>query len=141
MKTEEDMDHPAQELNSFRLDLVPPGVNRASPRAAPKPRTRRSRLFIKGPIDWPWIAAASRLPGKALHVALVLHFLAGMKCTTSVALSGRRLEELGVARHSAYRALRQLENAGLVMVVRKRGRQPRVNIQDPKQIVGSTLAE
>ena len=32
---------------------------------------RPRRQYLKGPLPWPWIAAASKLPGKALLVGFV----------------------------------------------------------------------
>lgn len=119
------------DLDSFRLTTAPPWRKR-SPREAPRrTRSRRPGLFVKGPIDWSWLATAARLPGKALHVAMTLRLLDGMQNVGPVALSSVRLEDAGVNRHAAYRALRQLEQAGLVAVRRARGRQPRVTILEP----------
>ena len=123
---------PSGDLGAFRLTEVPHLV--APPRATPQPvRCRRSGLFVKGPIDWAWLAAAARLPGKALHVAMALRQSAGMQRSGPVALSGARLKEAGVSRYAAYRGLCQLEQAELVDVTRHRGRQPRVTILESNQ--------
>ena len=95
---------------------------------APRRLTRQSGMFLKGPIPWPWLSRAGQLPGKALHVAVVVHLLAGMRRGGPVSLSGARLRELGVGRHAAYRALQHLEKAGLVDVQRHRDRQPVVTV-------------
>lgn len=118
-----------QDLDAFRLSTEQTKGMRGPKRdVPPRPRTRRGELFVKGPIGWPWLAAAARLPGRTLHVALTVRLLAGMQHAGPVALSSARLEEAGVSRHAAYRALHHLEEAGLVEVVRRRGRQPRVTI-------------
>jgi len=75
-----------------------------------------------------WLARASRQPGKALHVAIALWFVAGLTKTSQVKLSRSVLDDLGVDRHAGYRGLSALETAGLVRVVRHRGRQPVVTL-------------
>ena len=92
------------------------------------PRHRAGEKFLKGPIPWNWLAAAARQPGKALHVAIVLWFFAGVKKTGTVALSGAALRGFGVNRHAGYRGLAVLERAGLVSVARHPGRMPVVTI-------------
>ena len=92
------------------------------------PRHRAGEKFLKGPIPWNWLAAAARQPGKALHVAIVLWFFAGVKRTGTVALSGAALRGFGVNRHAGYRGLAVLERAGLVSVARHPGRMPVVTI-------------
>lgn len=89
---------------------------------------RRKGLFVKGPIDWKWMAAAGKTKGKGLQVAIVLCLLAGMKPTGPVMLASARLKDIGVDRHSARRGLIRLQEAGLVLVERSRGRAPRVTL-------------
>lgn len=84
--------------------------------------------FLRGPIDWPWLTTAARLPGSALHVAMAIHFLNGFHQTGTVKLSPSVLRELGLKRHAGYRALAELENAGLVSVVRKKGCSPTISL-------------
>lgn len=128
MKSVDSQGATIRDLEAFRLTAAPPQLQRLSRGVPQRTRTRRPGLFVKGPIDWQWLAAAGQLPGKALHVALTLRLLEGMETTRTVALSSARLEEVGVSRHAAYRALHALEDAGLVKVVRHRGRQPRVTV-------------
>ncbi|MBL8025019.1 MAG: helix-turn-helix transcriptional regulator [Fibrobacteres bacterium] len=93
----------------------------------------RPGLFIRGPIPLGWIQEAAKLPGKSLGVGMVLFFLAGVsKSRSDIRLSSLELRKLGISRHSAYRALRKLESARLINVIRKRGRLPVVSIIDNK---------
>ena len=85
-------------------------------------------MFLKGPIPWPWLSAAARLPGRALHVAIGIRLLVGMKKTSRIALSVSWLSQLGVSRHAAYRGLNALETSGLVSVDRHVGRKPLVTV-------------
>jgi len=61
-------------------------------------------------------------------VALAIWDLSSLTKSRTVALAARHRDVFGVKRHSANRALRELEQAGLVTVERKIGRAPRVTI-------------
>ncbi len=115
-------------LDPQRLSL-PTRTDRRATGTRP-PRHRPGEKFLKGPIPWNWLSSAAREPGKALHVAIVLWLLAGIKRTRTIALSGSVLRGLGVNRHSGYRGLGSLEAAGLVSVVRHPGRNPVVTIRE-----------
>lgn len=93
---------------------------------------RSAVLFLKGPIDWPWIERCARLPGKALHVGMVIRLLSGMKRSKTVRLAPKFLRGVGVKRHAAYRALRGLECAELVAVKRRRGAAPLVTVVESR---------
>jgi|SRR5262245_16479037 len=93
------------------------------------PRHRAGERFLKGPIPWPWLCRAARLPGRALHVALAVWYLAGVHRSASVHLSLSCLaRELGVLRDSARRGLEELEQAGLVQVARHASRRSEVTL-------------
>lgn len=87
--------------------------------------------FLKGPVDWKWLSAAGRLPGRALHVAVAIAFLNGFEAKGTVRLRPSVCTELGIKRHSAYRALAYLEQAGLIKVDRKKGAAPLVTVLFP----------
>jgi hypothetical protein len=96
--------------------------------------SKSKNKFLRGPIDWPGLTAAARLPGSALHVAVAIHFQNGFEQTGTVKLSPSVLRELGLQRHTVYRAVDELEDAGLVTVVRKRGCSPVITLCDPNVI-------
>src|SRR5262245_11404341 len=93
-------------------------------------RPRSGEKFLKGPIPWSWLRRAGELEGRgrALHVALVLWFLAGITKSRTVVMSGGPLRGMGVDRWTAARGLRALEQVGLVAVERHSGRCPRVTL-------------
>ena len=93
-------------------------------------RQKRPGRFLKGPIPWAWLATAAQQPGKALHVAIVIWFLSGLKKSRTIALPGSVLRTMGVNRHAGYRGLKALEKAALVTVERHPGRNPIVTILD-----------
>jgi len=84
--------------------------------------------FLKGPIPMQWLNVAGRLPGKALHAAIVIWHLAGLMKSHEIGFSYKLLADIGVGRHSGYKALRDLEQAELISCVRHSGRCPIVTI-------------
>jgi len=99
-----------------------------SPSKSKLPRHKNGEYFLRGPIPWNWIIAASNLKGKALNAGISLWHLAGMKNTAEVKLSGKLLRKMGIQRTTGYNALSELEKAQLVSVIRRRGRCPIVTI-------------
>jgi hypothetical protein len=98
------------------------------------------REFIRGPLPVDWIAAAARLPGLALALALAIWFRRGVEQATSFPLYASTLAKFGVNRWSSYRALMALETAGLVTVERREGRCPVVTILEAWRNVAPTAA-
>lgn len=88
--------------------------------------------FVKGPIPLDWLQAAAQQPGKTLHVAIAIRYLAGLERSLTVRLRSKVLAGFGVERGSMYRALERLEKLGLITVVRKVGRHPVVSIVEDK---------
>ena len=97
-----------------------------SPRSAGRIRGR----FLKGPVPLNWLVAASRLPGKAMHVAIILRYLSGLKKSLDIRFSQAVARDFGIKRQSAYRALFFLVESGLIRVRRQRGRNSVVRIVD-----------
>ena len=76
-------------LSQFSLKDGFKGTPPSRPPKAPKVSNLRGATapFIKGPIPLAWMMAAAMLPGKSLHVGLVLWYLAGLKKTKTFALA------------------------------------------------------
>jgi hypothetical protein len=87
-----------------------------------------SGRFLKGPIPWFWVTAAAALPGQALPVGLCLWRLVGAMRSDTVSFGNADLRPLGIDRAAKSRALRALERAGLIAVVHRPGRFPRVTV-------------
>jgi DNA-binding transcriptional ArsR family regulator len=77
-----------------------------------------------------WLERAARLPGKSMHLAVLLQLILATEGTRRVVLGNLACQRFGLNRNAKYRALRSLENAGLVAVERMRGRSPIVTIRD-----------
>jgi hypothetical protein len=129
------MDPLPHTLDSFDPDaLRVPDANLAALQNRPSkrlPRHRQGERFLKGPIPWAWLEQALRLPGKALHVALLLWREAGCRRSRVVplCLAGKLPE--GLNEQSARRGLRRLEGAGLVTVRHPPGHGLEVTLNDP----------
>ncbi len=95
---------------------------------------RQTGEFLKGPLPWAWLEAAARLPGRTLHVGIILWHLSSLTRNRQVTLSRRYLDRFEISRHIAYRALVKLEGAGLVAVQRCRGRRPVVSILETPKV-------
>jgi hypothetical protein len=80
--------------------------------------------------SWRWFAAVARLPGKALHVGVLLWHLRNLTNSTTVRWRPSKAREFGLSRHATYRGLESLEAAGLVTVKRHVGRCAVVTIVD-----------
>ena len=91
-------------------------------------RPRPTSKFLRGPTPWAWLSRAGQLPGRALHVALAIRMWTGIKKTDCIVMPTSTLAEMGVNRHASRRAVRALEQAGLLMVTRRRGRKTRVQV-------------
>jgi len=92
------------------------------------PRHCRGEKFLKGPIPLEWLIQAARLPGRALHVGVVLWYQAGLTRVSQVLLPMKLMRAMGLERSSVYRGLHALEAAALISVVRCPGRKPHVTI-------------
>ena len=78
-----------------------------------------------------WLQQAALLPGKGLHVGLLLMVSANYAQSPSVLLTPYPLRRFGVSRDASYAALGRLDNAGLIQVRRTRGSMPRGPLLDP----------
>ena len=100
---------------------------------------KKAKQFLRGPINYLPLVKASNLPGRAIHVFIVICFLYGVTKSRTFKLKSSLLREFGVKRCAGYVALKALENAGLVSVVRRNGCNPMVTILEAIRI--DTLTE
>ena len=90
--------------------------------------------FVKGPIPLNWLRQASILPGKCFHVGMALWFMEGITKEHTIKLTRDLCRVFHIGRSSKYRALRFMEEAGLVQVYRQRGSNPLVTILSLKEL-------
>ena len=110
--------------------VIPTGGERRPPRHKP------GEKFLKGPIPWTWLEQAFLLPGKALHVALLLWQTGGCTNNRTVRLCLNGALPEGLNRQAARRGLTQLTRAGLVSVLRRPGRGLVVTLLDAPESPG-----
>ena len=84
--------------------------------------------FLKGSILLEPLATASCLPGKALAVYIALRHRCDLECKTTVSLPAALLRSFGVSRDAKARALRALEEVGLIQVKRSTGLAARITL-------------
>jgi hypothetical protein len=117
------------EIDPQRLRLGRQSASRlsTSPRSRP-PLPKKGNQFLRGPIPLDWLSRAAAQPGRSLHVAIAVWFMAGLKKTNVVPISNITSLQFGLDRNAKYRALEWLENANLISVERRAGRAPIVTI-------------
>jgi hypothetical protein len=95
--------------------------------APPSKKKRRSAVEPFAKLDLRKAAAAyAALNCKKAIVWTWLTYQAWKNGSNTVATSTAALTEFGIGRHAKWRALRQLEKAGLVRIDHRSGRLPRV---------------
>lgn len=90
----------------------------------------RERFVRTIPFDW--LYHCNRLPGKTTTVALALWFLHGVKGNATFRLTREAVHLAGCSRGALYHALRALEGARLISILRRPGARPIITIhKDP----------
>lgn len=115
------------DIEQFRAK---PGDVQPQTRRRKSPRRKAGGWFIKGPIPGVWLVRASRVSYRALRVALVLWYLAGVTKSREVKPTWQTWERFGMSPDAGRQGLLALEQAGLVEVERHPGRCPVVTIED-----------
>ena len=110
----------------FQLDATIPMPVRANRKG--RQLSHKSTKFIAGPIDVRWLSLARKLGAPTLWVGLCLWYLKGLKRSVTFTVSNLTLEGWGVLPDAKSRALRKLEQVGLISVERRAKRTPRVTI-------------
>ena len=107
----------------FRLEDRETTPSQTSPR-----KSRMMDRFIAGPIDIGWLSHARKLGVTALWVGLALWYLRGLRKSDSFVVSNRMMEFWNVEPDAKRRALRKLQNAGLIAIQSRERRSPLVTI-------------
>ena len=118
------------DIENFRLDGGICNVLSTKPQNEFKPKIKKYYQAENGfiaamPLDW--IAEASNLPGHALHVALAIMYLFGMKRGKEVVLTRYHFDIFNTARGPVRRGLDALQQAGLIKYT-KDGQKYRVTV-------------
>ena len=115
------------ELSDFETPVEYPPISEQE-KVSPKPnRSNRPQKFIKGPIDYEWIAEACRV--KAAELGLYLMYKIGiLGSKASVQVRPSECRELGLTDRERQRQVVRLENAGLITADKGKGRCPTVTL-------------
>jgi hypothetical protein len=94
-----------------------------------KPKIRRHKgHFIKGPLPYDWVCAASRVTPIAGLVGVGLWHVSALAESRTFRVTNKVEELAFCSRRSLYRALNGLERVGLITVNRSRGHRPLVTL-------------
>lgn len=91
----------------------------------------RGIRYVAAP--WSWFKIAAALPGKAGAVAILINLQKDLKQSSSITLPKALLSECKIDRWALYRALADLQKAGLITFVSKPGRKTVITIVDPER--------
>jgi DNA-binding transcriptional ArsR family regulator len=127
------------EPSCLRLDQARVRRSHSGPGPGRQPAPIRDK-FIAGPIDVSWVCQASCLGVKALLVGLALWHVKGLRRSNSFIFSNLMVEEWKIGPDAKHRALRKLEQAGLITVERQGKRSPRVTLVVGNTSKGGTVA-
>ena len=114
-------------IEKFKLDLKAE-LPQARSLGLKSYRPQGREKFLAGPISLHWLALASRCPGRAIVVALVLWYRHGLEKSISIQFNQSRWANFGLSRDAARRGVAALERAGLISVERLPGRKPTITL-------------
>jgi DNA-binding transcriptional ArsR family regulator len=115
-----------------------PGSLPATMGLKPRIRTPRDQRYVRANLEW--VQRAAQLPGMSLAVGLALWFKVGVSRNETVLLTSAFLHEFGVTPSAKSRALKCLEQAGLIKVDRRPRKNPLVTlIGFPPQVASTTI--
>lgn len=77
-----------------------------------------------------WLLVAGRLPGRSLHVAVLLWHKGGCEKFCPFSFNQAQGRKIGLSIAATRRGLRELEKAGLITVERPTGRSLQVTLEE-----------
>ena len=99
------------------------------PKLAEITSKQAAKFFLHPKIEMLWIEKAAQLGIQALMVGILLHFRAVWCGKDSVTLPKELLDKFHISRGVKQRALKSLEEAGLVSIVQETGRSPLITLR------------
>ena len=118
------------ELSDFETPVEYPPITERENVSQKAKRSNRPQKFVKGPIDYEWIAEACRV--KAAELGLYLMYKIGiLGSKASVQVRPSECRELGLTDRERQRQVVRLENAGLITADKGKERCPTLNLVVP----------
>ena len=99
------------------------------PKLAESTSKQAAKFFLHPKIEMLWIEKAAQLGIQALMVGMLLHFRSVWCGRESVTLPKELLDKFHISRGVKQRALKSLEEAGLVSIVQETGHSPVVTLR------------
>ena len=99
------------------------------PKLAASTSKQTVKFFLHPKIEMLWIEKAAQLGIQALMVGMLLHFRSVWCGKDSVTLPKELLDKFHISRGVKQRALKCLEEAGLVSIVQETGRSPLITLR------------
>ena len=98
------------------------------PKLAESTSKQETKFFLHPKIEMLWIEKAAQLGNQALMVGILLHFRSVWSSKESVTLPKELLDKFHISLGVKQRALRSLEEAGLVSIAQETGHSPVVTL-------------
>ena len=99
------------------------------PKLAESTSKQAAKFFLHPKIEMLWVEKAAQLGIQALMVGILLHFRSVWCGRDSVTLPKELLDKFHISRGVKQRALKSLEEAGLVSISQETGRSPVVTLR------------
>ena len=99
------------------------------PKLAEITSKQETKFFLHPKIEMLWIEKAAQLGLTALMVGMLLHFRSVWSGRESVTLPKDLLDKFQISRVVKQRALKSLEEAGLVSIVQETGHSPLITLR------------
>ena len=99
------------------------------PKLAEITSKQAAKFFLHPKIEMLWIEKAAQLGLPALMVGILLHFRSVWCGRESVTLPKELLDKFRISRGVKQRALKSLEEAGLVSIIKETGQSPVVTLR------------
>ena len=99
------------------------------PKLAEITSKQAAKFFLHPKIEMLWIEKAAQLGIQALMVGILLHFRSVWCGKDSVTLPKELLDKFRISRGVKQRALKSMEEAGLVSIVQETGHSPLITLR------------
>ena len=101
------------------------------------PEKAKKDFFIHREISQAWFQALSECGSTYVHTGIVLRFWLFYEKSDKISATSRKFEKFGISKFQKLRALRELEEQGLIKVERRPGSNPEVMVLDPPSVMGN----
>ena len=101
------------------------------------PEKAAKDFFIHREISLAWFKALSQCGGACVHTGMVLRYWLFLNKSDMISATSKKFEKFGISKFQKLRALRELEEKGLIKVERRPGSNPEVMVLDPPSAISN----